>query len=163
MFNVGDIVSYPMHGVGKIETIEEKEILGNTGLYYTLFFFFDGIQISIPTGKAEEVGMRKIISKEEAKLVLERLKATPEKEDSNWNRRYRVNLEKLRTGDVFLSAEVVKTLHVRNSAKGLSAGEKKLLENAMKFLIGELVYSLDISEEEATQKVESILNDEDAV
>lgn len=157
MFNVGDIICYPMHGVGKIESIEKKEVLGNENEYYTLYFFFDGIQITVPTEKAIGIGLRNLIEPDKISQLLNQLKQQPEKEDSNWNKRYRTNLEKMRTGNVFLVAQVAKTLYTRNKVKNLSAGEKKMLDNAKQFIIGEISYASNENEESTSILIEECL------
>lgn len=138
MFRVGDRICYPMHGVGVIESIEEREVLGTVSSYYVLRFTLGKMTAMIPVKTAQSVGLRPVISKEECEKVLAFLHGEPCEESTNWNRRYRENFEKLRGGDIYDVADVVKCLQRRDEEKGLSAGEKKMLNSARQVLIAEL-------------------------
>lgn len=157
MFNVGDKICYPMHGAGQIEAIEEKEVFGNLGMYYVLYFYCDGIKIMVPVENAIKAGLRKVIPKEQIPAVYEQLSRAPKADDTNWNRRYRQNLEKMREGDPFSIAEVVKSLYARNERRGLSAGEKKMLVSGRRFLLGELLMAGGGEEAEIEQRIEQCL------
>lgn len=154
MFTVGDMVAYPMHGAGVIEAVEEKEILGQVKQYYVLQFAVGGMKVMVPVESVSEAGLRPIITCEECTVVLEYLSGACEDECTNWNRRYRENLEKMRTGKVFDIAEVVKTLTHRDREKGLSTGERKMLGSARQILASELVLSLGKEEEEVLVLIE---------
>lgn len=154
MFAVGDMVAYPMHGAGVIEGIEEKEILGQVKQYYVLRFSVGGMKVMVPVEGVQDAGLRPIITLEESNTVLEFLSGACEDECSNWNRRYRENLEKIKTGKVYEVAEVVKSLTHRDREKGLSTGEKKMLGNARQILASELVLSLGKDEEEVLVLIE---------
>ncbi len=139
MYNIGDKVVYPMHGAGVIDKIEERHILNETKSYYVLKFSVGGMKVMVPVNSVEKSGLRSVISKPDFEKVMESFKGDVEVEDStNWNRRYRENMEKIKTGDVFETAEVVKTLVLREKRKGLSSGEKKMLLTAMQILVSEL-------------------------
>jgi len=139
MYNVGDKVVYPMHGAGVIDKIEERHILNETKSYYVLKFAVGAMKVMVPVNNVDKSGLRKVISKSEFDQVMESFKGDVEVEDStNWNRRYRENMEKIKTGDVFETADVVKTLVLREKRKGLSSGEKKMLLTAMQILVSEL-------------------------
>ena len=143
MYNIGDKIVYPMHGAGVIEAIEDKEILGKKQKYYIMKMPVGGIQVMIPTSNAEEIGIRNIIKQDETSGVMETLdkKVSPESVATtvNWNKRYKENMEKMKTGNIYEVADVVKTLAYRDKSKGLSTGEKKMFNNAKQILISELV------------------------
>ena len=128
MFKVGDKVVYPMHGAGVIEKIEEREILGHRDQYYIMRLSVGDMKVMVPKSNAEEVGLRPVISPEEVPAVYEVLKGEKTAMSQNWNRRYRANMEKLKTGDVFTVAEVVRNLGLRDKEKGLSTGERHVGE-----------------------------------
>lgn len=154
MFNIGDRVAYPMHGAGVIEAVEEKEILGQVKQYYILRFAVGGMKVMVPVEGVEDAGLRAIITEEEGSTVLKFLSVVCEEECSNWNRRYRENLEKMKTGKVYDIAEVVKTLTHRDREKGLSTGERKMLGSARQILASELVFSLGKEEDEILTMIE---------
>ncbi|MCL6451608.1 MAG: CarD family transcriptional regulator [Acetobacteraceae bacterium] len=157
MFNVGDKVVYPMHGAGVIEAIEEKEILGRRQTYYVMKLPIGDMKVMIPTGNVEGVGLRGVIDGDQVQRVFEILRSQKTKMSSNWNRRYRANLEKIRSGDIFEVAEVVRNLAIRDKEKGLSTGERKMLDNARQILVSELVLAQGIKEEEANSLLDSML------
>jgi CarD family transcriptional regulator len=139
MYNVGDDVVYPMHGAGIIEKIEERYILEQTRSYYVLRFDTDGMTVMVPVDNVAKSGLRNVVSTSDYDKIMEGFKNGEEIEDSaNWNRRYRENMEKIKTGDVFETAAVVKSLVLRENRKGLSSGEKKMLLTAMQILVSEL-------------------------
>jgi len=148
VFNIGDKVVYPMHGAGVIEAIEEKEVLGQKQKYYIMKLPIGEMKVMVPMDNVEEVGLREIIDKDGVPKVIDVLKGKKSKMSSNWNRRYRANMEKIRTGDIFEVAEVVRNLAIRDAEKGLSTGEKKMLDNAKQILISELVLAQDSTEEQ---------------
>lgn len=154
MFNIGDRVVYPMHGAGVIQAIEEKEILGATQQYYVMHLPMGDMMVMIPLSSAAEVGLRAVIAPADVEQVLDVLRGDKTKMSTNWNRRYRANLEKIRTGDIFEVAEVVRNLACRDQEKGLSTGERKMLESARGILLSELCLAQGIAEEQA----ETLLN-----
>lgn len=149
MFKVGDKIVYPMHGAGIIEDIEVKEILGETMPYYILRLPVGNIKIMVPVKNSQELGIRDIVSEGKMEEALGILQTCKTKMDPNWNRRYRENLEKIKTGDILDVAEVVKDLYIMDREKGLSTGEKKMLNNARQILISELVLARDIDNKQA--------------
>ncbi len=155
MFNVGDKVVYPMHGAGIIEAIEEKEILGATKKYYIMKMPIGEMKVMIPLDNVKEVGLRQIIDDEGVNKVLNILKQKHSSITINWNRRYRMNMEKIKSGNIFKVAEVVRTLMLREREKGLSTGERKMLESARQILVSELVLAKGVDED----KVLDILNE----
>lgn len=149
VFNVGDKVVYPMHGAGVIEAIEEKEVLGERRQYYIMRLPIGEMKLMIPTHAVDEVGLREVISEQEVQTVMDVLRGQKTKMSANWNRRYRANLEKIRSGSVYEVAEVVRNLVHRDKEKGLSTGERKMLDNARQILISELVLAKSIDEKQA--------------
>lgn len=138
MFNVGDKIVYPMHGAGVIDSIEEKDILGEKQSYYILKMPGE-VKVMVPTAKAEEVGVRNIIDKSSAEKVISVLEQDETEMDKNWNKRYRDNMDKMKSGDIYEIADVVRNLSFKQKEKGLSTGEKKMLNNAKQILVSELV------------------------
>lgn len=148
MFEIGDKVVYPNHGAGTIEGIETKEILGDEKNYYIMRLPIGDMKVMIPVDKVDEIGVREVIDAEEAENVIELLKGEKSKMSQNWNRRYRANQEKLKTGDIYEVGGVVRDLTIRDEERGLSTGEKKMLSNAKQILVSELVLAKDSDEEE---------------
>jgi CarD family transcriptional regulator len=156
MFRVGDKVVYPMHGAGVIESIEEKEILGEKKCYYIMRLPIGDMKVMVPVGNVEVVGLREVIDEAEVDKVLEVLKSRKTKMSSNWNRRYRANLEKIRSGDIYEVAEVVKNLSLRDKEKGLSTGERKMLDSAKQILLSEIVLAKGIEERQANSIIDEV-------
>lgn len=161
MFKIGDKVVYPMHGAGVIEAIEEKEILGKKRKYYIMKMPIGNMKVMIPVESVEEVGLRQVIDKSEIDKVIAVLKdrshaAEDLDNSSNWNRRYKLNLEKIKNGDIFEVAEVVRNLICREKTKGLSTGERKMLENARRILISEIVLAQDTEEEKVELMIDKM-------
>lgn len=157
MFNVGDRVVYPMHGAGIIEAIEEREILGRKQKYYIMRLPIGDMKVMVPTDNVEGVGLREVIGEDDVQRVFEVLRSKRTKMSANWNRRYRSNLEKIRSGDIFEVAEVVRNLSIREREKGLSTGEKKMLDNARQILVSELVLAQGVEEEEVSLLLDKAL------
>ena len=157
MFNVGDKIVYPMHGAGTIDSIEEKDILGEKQSYYILKMPGD-VKVMIPTSKAEEVGVRNIIDKNSTEKVFGILGQDETEMDKNWNKRYRDNMEKMKSGDIYEVADVVRNLSFKQKEKGLSTGEKKMLNNAKQILVSELVLAEHANQDEVENQIESKIN-----
>lgn len=153
MFNVGDKIVYPMHGAGIIEDIEEKEILGSMRKYYILNTPFSSMKVMIPVDKCEEIGVRGIISEEQVDQLFEVLKAESTVMSDNWNKRYRANMDSMKTGDILAVAEVARNLYRIDQKKNLSNGEKQMLSNAMQIMSSELILVKDISLDEAKKLI----------
>ena len=149
MFSIGDRVVYPMHGAGVIEAIEEREILGQRKQYYIMKMPIGDMKVMIPVDGVDGVGLRQVIPQDDLSRVLEVRAGERTKMSANWNRRYRANAEKLKSGNIFEVAEVVRNLTLREKEKGLSTGERKMLENARQILISEVVLASNIAEAEA--------------
>ncbi|MEK6773948.1 MAG: CarD family transcriptional regulator [Bdellovibrionota bacterium] len=156
-FNVGDNAVYPGHGVGKILSIETKEILGNKQTFYSIQIVETGMKIMIPRDNVVSVGLRPIISKDEAGQVLSILKKKDVKIDTQtWNRRYREYMEKIKTGSVFEIAEVLRDLFLLRVDKELSFGERKMLDTARNLLMKELILSTSETELFQEEEVKAI-------
>ena len=157
MFNVGDKIVYPMHGAGTIDSIEEKDILGEKQSYYILRMPGE-VKVMIPTAKAEAVGVRNVIDKQSAEKVIGILEQDETLMDKNRNKRYRDNMEKMKSGDIYQVADVVRNLSFKQKEKGLSTGEKKMLNNAKQILVSELVLAEHATEDEVEKLVDSKIN-----
>ncbi len=157
MFKVGDKIVYPMHGAGIIDSIEEKDILGEKQAYYILKMP-GGVKVMVPTNKAEEIGVRSIIDKNSVTNVFQILEDDKTQMSMNWNKRYRDNMEKIKSGDIYEVADVVRNLSFKQKEKGLSTGEKKMLTNAKQILISELVLAEDKSQNEIEDFVDNKLS-----
>lgn len=146
MFNVGDKIVYPMHGAGVIESIEEREILGQKQNYYVVRMPIGDMRVMIPTENIGDIGIREIIGDKDAERVFAILQDQSINVTNNWNKRYRENMVKIKSGDIFEVADVVRTLALREKEKGLSTGERKMLNSAKQILISELVLAKGINQ-----------------
>jgi CarD family transcriptional regulator len=155
MFNIGDKIVYPIHGAGIIESIEEKEILGNKNKYYIMRIPLSDMRVLIPLDNIEALGIRRVIDREQAEKVLEILAETPTEMNKIWTKRYRENERKIKSGNIMEIAEIVRNLMVLDRIKKLSAGEKKILANAKNILISELMLILDVTGEQAVHILET--------
>ena len=153
MFNVGDFIVYPMHGAGTIDAIEEKDILGEKQSYYILKMPGE-VKVMVPTNKAEQIGVRSIIDKSSADRVFSILEEDETEMSMNWNKRYRDNMDKMKSGDIYEVADVVRNLSFKQKEKGLSTGEKKMLINAKQILVSELV----LAERSSYEEMENIVD-----
>ena len=154
MYSVGDKVLYPTHGAGVIDSIEEKTLLGEKKSYYTMRMPVGDMKVMVPLESADAAGMRRVVSKSEAEDVIKKLATDEPCENSSWNRRFRENSEKIRSGNIYLVASVVRALTIRERERGLSTGEKKMLSDSRQILISELVLSLDKTKEEVSEMIE---------
>ena len=154
MFNVGDKIVYPMHGARTIDAIEEKDILGEKQSYYIIKMPGE-VKVMVPTSRAEEIGVRNIINRENAGKVFQILEENETEMSNNWNKRYRDNMEKMKSGDIYEVADVVRNLSFKQKEKGLSTGEKKMLNNAKQILVSELVLAEHASQEEVENLIEN--------
>ena len=153
MFNVGDKIVYPMHGAGTIDSIEEKNILGENQFYYVIRMPGE-VKVMVPTDRAEQIGVRNVIGKEEAEKVISILGEDETEMSQNWNKRYRDNMDKMRSGNIYEVADVVRNLSFKQKEKGLSTGEKKMLSNAKQILVSELV----VAEHASQDEIENLVN-----
>ena len=157
MYNVGDKVVYPMHGAGVIDSIEEKEILGEKQSYYILKMPGE-VKVMVPTSTAEQHGIRNVIDKSEAEKVINILEQDETEMEKNWNKRYRDNMDKMKSGNIYEIADVVRNLSFKQKEKGLSTGEKKMLYNAKQILVSELVLAEHATQDEVENLVDNKIN-----
>jgi CarD family transcriptional regulator len=157
-FAKGDLAVYPAHGVGCIESIERKEINGDTMNFYMMKIVENGMVIMIPTGNVESVGLREIISENEIPEVYKVMQEkNPAAGDSQtWNRRYREYMDKIKTGSIYDVAEVFRDLYYLRLEKDLSFGERKLLDTAQNLLVQELSTAKDVKEADMIQEIENL-------
>ena len=152
-FKVGDRVVYPHHGAAVIKKKQSMQVGDEKKDYFVLQMAHGDLTLSVPVDKADEVGMRPPISVEDVEDVLRLLGKRDVREPSNWSRRFKNHQEKLKSGDVYQVAEVVRNLALRESARGLSAGEKSMLERARVILASELSIAWNVPEEEALDRL----------
>lgn len=157
MFNVGDKIVYPMHGAGIIEAIEEKSVCNEKQSYYIIKMPGE-VKVMVPTAKAEDIGVRNIIDSETAGKVINILEQESTEMSVKWNKRYRDNVEKMKSGDIYEVADIVRNLSFKQKDKGLSTTEKKMLLNAKQILVSELVLAESKDKEEIEELVESKIN-----
>ncbi len=157
MFNIGDKIVYPMHGAGTIDSIEEKDILGEKLSYYILRMPGE-VKVMVPIKNAEQIGVRSIIDKGSADKVFKILEQDETEMNKNWNKRYRDNMDKLKSGDIYEIADVVRNLSFKKKEKGLSTGENKMLTNAKQILVSELVLAEHSNEDEISEMVDNKIN-----
>ena len=154
MFNVGDKIVYPMHGAGTIVSIEEKDVLGERQPYYILKMPGE-VKVMVPIAKAEDIGVRNIIDKESASKVFTSLASITPEVSMNWNKRYKDNTDKMKSGDIYELTEVVRNLSFKQKEKGLSTKEKNMLTNARQILVSEL----DLAEHATQDEIETQIED----
>lgn len=157
MYNVGDKIVYPMHGAGVIESIEEREILGKKCSYYVMKIPIGDLKVMIPTNNVNDIGIRDVISISEADKVFNVLGSSNHEFSTNWNKRYRENMVKIKSGDIFEVADVVRSLMQREKERGLSTGERKMLTSAKQILISELVLAKGLDQHEVENKIQENL------
>lgn len=157
-FDVGDKVVYPHHGAATIERREKKTApSGEEREYLVLCLTYGDLTLMVPSDNTDEVGLREVVGVDEVDDVFELLGQKDARMPSNWSRRFKNHVEKLKSGDVYEVAEVVRNLSLRDSEKGLSAGEKRMLVKARQILISELIFALDTDEETAASKLDEAL------
>jgi len=157
-FRVGDKVVYPHHGAAVIEGTQERVIEGETREYWVLRLSYGDLTLMVPTDGADEVGLRGVVPKNELEQVYKVLQSKKQAPaPSNWSRRFKSHVEKLRSGDIYQVAEVVRNLSNRDKDKGLSAGEKRMLTKARQILVSELTFAAGVKEEKAEAMLDEIL------
>ena len=156
-FELGDHVVYPHHGAGKVLRKEEMEMLGEKREYLTIKILHNDMTVRVPTENAALAGLRRVIDEETVKKVLDVLQDEVSEMPKNWNRRFKHNRDKIKTGDIYELAEVVRNLSLRESEKGLSTGEKQMFTRTKKILASELMYALDKDEEDAERYLDELL------
>jgi CarD family transcriptional regulator len=157
VFDVGDKVVYPHHGAGSVVRKELRTILGQEREYLTIQILHNDMIVNVPTENADRVGLRKVIDEPMVEQVLEVLHGSGTTMPKNWNRRFKYNRDKMKTGDIFELAEVVRNLSLREQEKGLSTGEKQMFVKAKKILASELMYAKVMDEEETAEWLDEVL------
>ena len=157
MFQVGDQIVHPMHGAGVIDGIEEKKVNGVKRSYYVLKLPVGGMMVMIPTENSDEIGVRPVIDKDQGDRIIDALGSIQVEMEQNWSRRYRENMSRIKSGDLLEVAWVVKGLMLRDGAKGLSTGERKMLHSAKQILISALALSQSSSYEEIEERINRAL------
>jgi CarD family transcriptional regulator len=157
LYKVGDKVVYPHHGAGTVVKREKREVLGEKREYLTIKILHNDMTVNVPAENCERVGLRKVIDEEAVKKVVKYLTSGGTEMPKNWNRRFKHNRDKMKTGDIYELAEVVRNLALRDGEKGLSTGEKQMYVKAKKILASELMYAKNMSEEEALEWLEETL------
>ena len=163
MYSIGDHVVYPMHGAGVIEGIEEKEIMGQVQQYYILKMPIGNMCVMLPVLGVNEIGVRDVIDRKEADRVLEYFRTVEMDDNANWNKRYRENMAKIKSGTAEDVAYVVKSLMLRDAAKGLSTGERKMLSNAKQILMSEIVLATDMQNTELEAWFRQVVEEQSSV
>lgn len=154
---MGDKVVYPMHGAGVIEAIEEQEVLGHRKQYYVMRLPINDMKVMVPCENLKEIGLRAVISDQAFPKMLEVLRARKGFMAKNWNHRYRANMEKIRSGNILELAEVVSNLSHRDREKGLSTGERKMLDSARQILLSEIILAKGFGVEQANSFLNEVL------
>ena len=157
MFQVGDKIVHPMHGAGVIDSIVTKKVNGVVRDYYILKLPVGGMLVMIPTSNSEEIGVRPVVDKDEADRLIASMPDIEVDMTQNWNRRYRENMMRIKSGDLLEVAKVVKGLMLRDVDRGLSTGERKMLHSAKEILISELVLSQNTSYEDVEARINTAL------
>lgn len=158
LFRVGDKVVYPHHGAAVIKGLEYKEIYGERRKYFVLRLAYGDLTLMVPADNTQEVGIRAIIPRSDLEKVFKVMRAKDCRMPSNWSRRFKTHVEKLRSGDIYQVAEVVRNLARREKEKGLSAGEKRMLSRARQILVSEVTFAAGVDEQEAERMLDKVLS-----
>lgn len=154
MFSIGDLVVHPMHGAGVIDDIVREKVAGVTQEYYVFKMPMGGLVLKIPVANSQVIGIRGIISPAEAEALLNAIPDLTVESNANWNKRYQENLTRLKSGDLYQVARVVKSLMRRDSLRGLSTGERKMLHNAKQIMISEIVLVEHVAYQDAESRID---------
>ena len=157
LYEVGDKVLCPHHGAGVVAKKDTRTVLGQEREYLTIQILHNDMTVNVPAENAERVGLRKVIDGDMVERVLDVLHGDGTKMPKNWNRRFKYNRDKMKTGDIFELAEVVRNLSLRDQEKGLSTGEKQMFVKAKKILASELMYAKQMDEDEAAAWLDEVL------
>jgi CarD family transcriptional regulator len=157
LYRVGDKVVYPHHGAGTVVKKEIRDELGQKREYLTIKIAHNEMVVNVPTENAEKVGLRRVIDEQMVTKVVKALTGSGTQMPKNWNRRFKHNRDKMKTGDIMELAEVVRNLSLRDHEKGLSTGEKQMFVKAKKILASELMYAKQMEEDEAHEWLEAVL------
>lgn len=157
MFQVGDKIVHPMHGAGVVDSIVTQKVNGVVRDYYILKLPVGGMLVMIPTSSSDEIGVRPVVGSVEADRLIDAMTDIEVDMTQNWNRRYRENMLRIKSGDLMEVARVVKGLMLRDGDRGLSTGERKMLHSAKQILISELVLSKNTSYEDVEARINTAL------
>jgi CarD family transcriptional regulator len=158
-FAEGDNVVYPHHGAGVVIKKESRDLMGEQRDYLTIKILHNDMTVMVPCDNAHRAGLRRVIDEEQVRRVIDVLTGEVSEMPKNWNRRFKYNREKIKTGDVYELAEVVRNLAIREWEKGLSTGEKQMYTRAKKILASEFMYALDKDEEGAEEYIDELLEE----
>src|SRR5439155_4925858 len=159
VFTKGDKVVYPHHGVAIIEDMQEQDFLGERRQYFILRLAHGDLTLKVPVDNTKEIGLREVVSRREVKKVMDVLREDETNMPANWSRRFKTNVEKIKSGDIYQIAEAVRNLSIREKDKGLSAGEKRMLSRARQILISELTFAFDQPEAETEVMLDRVLEE----
>ena len=154
MFSIGDLIVHPMHGAGVIDDIVREKVAGVWQEYYVFKMPVGGLVLKIPVANSDAIGLRDVIDGDHAERVMLSIADLEVDMTTNWNRRYRENMDRLKSGDLFEVARVIKGLMLRDYERGLSTGERKMLHSAKQIFISEMV----LAKGGVYQEIESRLN-----
>ncbi|MFL5870960.1 MAG: CarD family transcriptional regulator [Solirubrobacterales bacterium] len=158
-FAEGDNVVYPHHGAGVVIKKESRDLMGEKRDYLTIKILHNDMTVMVPCDNAHRAGLRRVIDEEQVRRVIDVLTGEVSEMPKNWNRRFKYNREKIKTGDVYELAEVVRNLAIREWEKGLSTGEKQMYTRAKKILASEFMYALDKDEDGAEEYIDELLEE----
>ena len=156
-FEIGDNVVYPHHGAGKVLRKEDKEVLGDKREYLTIKILHNDMTVMVPTENAAAAGLRRVMDEDMILKVMAVLQDECSEMPKNWNRRFKHNRDKIKTGDIYDLADVVRNLAVREHQKGLSTGEKQMFTRARRILASEMMYALGMDEEQVDAHLSSVI------
>lgn len=163
MFRIGDFVAHPMHGAGVIDAIVQEKVAGSTQEYYVFKMPVGGLLLKIPVANSETIGLRTIITPEEAEALIAGIPSLEVESSANWNKRYQENLQRLKSGDLREVSRVIKGLMTRDTRRGLSTGERKMLQTAKRILISEIALTEHGDYENVESRVDRAMTQEAAV
>ena len=156
-FEIGDSVVYPHHGAGRVLKKEMKDVLGERREYLTIKILHNDMTVMVPTENAAVAGLRRVIDEETLQKVLAALQDRCSEMPKNWNRRFKYNRDKIKTGDIYDLADVVRNLAIREHQKGLSTGEKQMFTRAKRILASEMMYALGMDEADVDAHLTSVI------
>lgn len=157
MYSIGDRIVYPLYGAGTVISIEERDILGEKKKYYFLEILNESAPVMLPVDTCEKIGVRPLMEKSDIKELFDYISSYDDVTEENWNKTYRINMDKLKSGDLKQVGEVLKYLIKRENSKQLSAGEKKMLTHAKQILYSEIIFISDVSYDEADSMVRELI------
>ena len=157
MYSIGDRIVYPLYGAGTVISIEERDILGEKKKYYFLEILNESAPVMLPVDTCEKRGVRPLMEKSDIKELFDYISSYDDVTEENWNKTYRINMDKLKSGDLKQVGEVLKYLIKRENSKQLSAGEKKMLTHAKQILYSEIIFISDVSYDEADSMVRELI------